>query len=436
VDRRAIFLLSPFTCLLLAALLGCQRKPDVAPAELPVVPVSHPIQRTITDYVDFTGRTNAIESVDIRARVSGYLVQMPFKEGAEVKTGDLLFEVDPRPYQAQLDQAQGQVNLYQAQLVLAKANYARDQNVAKTPGAVSLQQLDQDKAAVAEADAAVKAFQASVEVYKLNLSFTKVTAPIDGQVSRYYLTLGNLVVQDQTLLTTVVSVDPMYVYFDVDEPTVLRIRRAINEGRLMPYQKGKFPVFMGLQSEEGFPHQGIINFVNNQVNPSTGSISMRGIVSNTRPPNGVRVLSPGMFVRIRLPIGQPRPALLVIDRAVGSDQGLKFVYVVDAQKKVQYRRVTTGSLQEDGLRAIDEGLKAGEWVVVSGLQQIRPRIEVQMEPMPMPSYGQAAGGPPPTNGQGKPQPPPAGATQPLPAGKAEPLPAGRTQPLPAGKSNP
>ena len=125
---------------------------------------------------------------------------MPFKEGAEVKTGDLLFEVDPRPYQAQLDQAQGQVNLYQAQLVLAKANYARDQNVAKTPGAVSLQQLDQDKAAVAEADAAVKAFQASVEVYKLNLSFTKVTSPIDGQVSRYYLTLGNLVVQDQTLL--------------------------------------------------------------------------------------------------------------------------------------------------------------------------------------------------------------------------------------------
>ena len=175
----------------------------------------------MTDYVDFTGRTNAVNSVDIRARVSGYLVQMPFKEGAEVKKGDLLFEVDPRPYQAQYDQAVGQVNLYKAQLELAKANYARDQEVAKTPGAVSVQQLDQDKAAVDEADAAVKAFQASLEVYKLNLSFTKVTSPIDGQVSRYFLTLGNLVVQDQTLLTTVVSLDPMYVYFDVDEGTVL-----------------------------------------------------------------------------------------------------------------------------------------------------------------------------------------------------------------------
>jgi multidrug efflux system membrane fusion protein len=374
-----------------------------------VIPVSRPIQRTVTDYVDFTGRTNAIQSVDIRARVSGYLVQMPFKEGAEVKNGDLLFEVDPRPYKAQLDQAEGQVNLYKAQLELAKANYARDQNVAKTPGAVSLQQLDQDKAAVAEADAAVKAFQASVEVFKLNLSFTKVTAPVDGQVSRYYLTLGNLVVQDQTLLTTVVSVDPMYVYFDVDEPTVLRIRRAVNEGQLTPYQERKFPVLVGLQNEDGFPHQGIIDFVNNQVNPSTGSISVRGVVPSPKPPKGVRLLSPGMFVRIRLPISLPHPALLVIDRAVGSDQGLKFVYVIDARHKVQYRRVTTGALQEDGLRVINEGLKPSEWVVVSGLQQVRPRIEVQMEQMPMPSYGPAAAGQlPPVQGGQKPQPPPAG----------------------------
>jgi membrane fusion protein, multidrug efflux system len=173
------------------------------------VPVSRPVERTVTDYADFTGRTNAVESVDIRARVSGYLVQMPFKEGAEVKKGDLLFEVDPRPYEAQLVQAEGQVNLYKAQLALAKATYARDLEVAKTPGAVSKQQLDQDKAAVDEGDAAVKASQASMEVYKLNLGFTKVASPIDGQVSRYFLTLGNLVVQDQTLLTTVVSLDPI-----------------------------------------------------------------------------------------------------------------------------------------------------------------------------------------------------------------------------------
>ena len=296
----------------------------------------------MTDYVDFTGRTNAVESVDIRARVSGYLVEMPFKEGAEVKKGDLLFEVDPRPYQAQFDQAEGQVNLYKAQLALAKANYARDLDVAKTPGAVSGQQLDQDKAAVDEADAAVKAFQASMEVYKLNLSFTKVTSPIDGQVSRYFLTLGNLVVQDQTLLTTVVSLDPMYVYFDMDEGTLLRARRAINEGTIQRYEEGKIPVYMGLQGEAGFPHQGFVNFVNNQVNPNTGSISVRGEFANPKPANGIRLLSPGMFVRVRLPIGQPHPALLVIDRAIGSDQGLKYVYVVDSKNKVQQRRCRPG----------------------------------------------------------------------------------------------
>ena len=257
---------------------------------------------------------------------------------------DLLFEVDPRPYQAQYDQAVGQVNLYKAQLALAKANYARDLEVAKTPGAVSIQQLDQDKAAVDEADAAVKAFQASLEVYKLNLSFTKVTSPIDGQVSRYFLTLGNLVVQDQTLLTTVVSLDPMYVYFDVDEGTLLRVRRAVNEGTVKRYQEGRVPVLMALQGEvdrQGqvdYRHQGTINFVNNQVNPNTGSISVRGGFENPKPANGTRLFSPGMFVRVRLPIGQPHAAMLVIDRAIGSDQGLKFVYVV-AKHLVEKRTV-------------------------------------------------------------------------------------------------
>jgi membrane fusion protein, multidrug efflux system len=354
-----------------------------------VIPVSRPVARVVTDYVDFTGRTNAVNSVEIRARVSGYLVQMPFREGAEVKQGQMLFEIDPRPYQAQYDQAVGQVNLYKAQLGLAKANYARDQAVAKTPGAVSIQQLDQDKAAVDEADAAVKAFEASLEVYKLNLSFTKVIAPVDGQVSRYFMTLGNLVVQDQTLLTTLVSLDPMYVYFDVDEGTVLRVRRAINEGSIKRYQEGEIPVLMALQGESDFRQRGTINFVNNQVNPNTGSISVRGLFANPKPPKGIRVLSPGMFVRVRLPIGRPHPALLVIDRAIGSDQGLKYLYLVDAENKVQQRRISVGALQSDGLRVISEGLKPDEWVVVGGLQQVRPRMAIKPEQMPMPSFGQA-----------------------------------------------
>jgi multidrug efflux system membrane fusion protein len=188
-----------------------------------------------------------------------------------------------------------------------------------------------------------------LEVFRLNLSFTKVNSPVDGQVSRYFLTLGNLVVQDQTLLTTVVSLDPMYVYCDVDEGTVLRVRRAINEGTIKRYQEGEIPVLMELQGEEGYPHRGTVNFINNQVNQNTGSILVRGVFPNPKPENGVRLFSPGMFVRVRLPIGRPHKSILVIDRAIGSDQGLKFVYVVNEKNLVERRGVTTGSLQPDGL---------------------------------------------------------------------------------------
>ena len=374
--------------MVLCGVAGCNREaPKIADSRPPVVPCSVPITREVTDYVDFTGRTDAVESVDIRPRVTGYLVDMPFHEGTEVKAGDLLFVVDPRPYQAQLDQAEGLVHLYEAQLNLSKTTYARDQNIAKTPGAVSLQQLDQDKAAVGEADAQVEAYRASLEVYKLNLNFTKVISPIDGQISRYYLTRGNLVVQDQTLLTTVVSTDPMYAYFDVDEATLLRIRRAVSEGRIPVPQRGQVPVLMGLQGEDGFPHQGEINFVNNQVNPTTGSISWRGVFTNPKPPTGFRLLSPGMFVRVRLPIGQPHSAVLVVDSAIVADQGLKYVYVVNGDDTVEYRRVTTGPLESDGMRVIVDGLKGDELVVVGALQQVRPRMKIQTEKIDMPSLG-------------------------------------------------
>jgi membrane fusion protein, multidrug efflux system len=373
--------------MVLGGITGCDREaPKIAESRPLVVPCSVPITREVTDYVDFTGRTDAVESVDVRPRVTGYLVDVPFQEGSEVKAGDLLFVVDPRPYQAQLDQAEGLVHLYEAQLNLTKTTYARDQNIAKTPGAVSLQQLDQDKAAVGEADAQVAAYRASLEVYKLNLNFTKVISPIDGQISRYYLTRGNLVVQDQTLLTTVVSTDPMYAYFDVDEATLLRIRRAVSEGRIPVPQRGQVPVLMGLQGEEGFPHQGDINFVNNQVNPTTGSISWRGVFPNPKPSTGFRLLSPGMFVRVRLPIGEPHSAVLVVDSAIVADQGLKYVYVVN-NDTVEYRRVSTGPLESDGMRVIIDGLKGNELVVVGALQQVRPRMKIQPEKIDMPSLG-------------------------------------------------
>jgi RND family efflux transporter MFP subunit len=382
-------LVTAVSFLALAVLLvGCrpnQGQPP-PPAKL-VVPVSHPLSREVTDYVEYTGRTDAVESVGIRARVTGYLVRMPFKEGVEVKKGDLLFEIDPRPYQAQFDQAESQVKVIEAQLKLAEVLFERSRSLVQK-NAASQQEVDQNKAAVDEAIARVNAAKASLEVYRLNLSFTKVTSPIDGQVSRYYYTLGNLINQDQTLLTTVVSVDPMYAYFDMDERTVLRIRTAINEGRVkMRSDTHEIPVLMALEGEDGYPHHGTLDFVNNVVNPSTGTVAVRGVFKNPKPENGRRLFSPGMFVRIRLPIGEPHPALLVVDRALGSDQGLKYLYVVDAEHKVQYRRVKTGLLQDDGLRVIEEGVKPDDWVVVGGLQSLRPRSEVDTEQIPMPVPG-------------------------------------------------
>jgi multidrug efflux system membrane fusion protein len=423
---------SCLVCLLLAfgllASSGCQGTPShEGPAASPAVPVSQPIQRYVTDFVDYTGRTNAVNAVDVRARASGYLVQMPFKEGAEVKVGSLLFVIDPRPYVAQLDQARAQLELYRAQRTLAQANLAMDQRLARNQ-ATSQFQLNLDRAAVDEANAAVKSFLANVEVFQLNLDYTRVVSPIDGQVSRYYLTLGNLVTQDQTLLTTVISLDPMYVYFDMDQRTFLKVRQAINDGRINPpalkpspaliaagtvswagspltqavlvsaydvalpeSDAGRAPVWMGLEGEDGFLHQGTIDFVNNQFNPLTGTIAVRGVFANPKSPQGARLLAPGMFARVRLPIGEPHPALLVIDRAIGSDQGLKFVYVVDAANKVQYRRVKTGALQPDGLRVIADGLRAGERVVVGSLQQVRPETVINPAPMPMPTLNPQGG---------------------------------------------
>jgi multidrug efflux system membrane fusion protein len=422
MDRGSLLL--GFILTVLAAAGGCQgNRPKVASAEAPAVPVSNALQREVTDFVDFTGRTEAIHSVDIRPRVTGYLVKMPFKEGAEVKEGDLLFVVDPRPYKAQVDQAQGQVDLYQASLKLAKTTLARDRAInSLSPGSVSKQQFDQEQATVDEADARVKAYEKAMEFSKLSHEFTRVTSPIDGQISRYYLTLGNLVNQDQTLLTTVVSTDPMYAYFEMDEPTLLRIRRAVNAGKIkLPEHGVKLPVLMGLQGEDGFPHSGTIDFVNNQVNPTTGSILVRGVFPNHKPKVGTRLLSPGMFVRIRFPIGQAHPALLVIDRAVGSDQGLKFVYVVDAENKVQYQRVTTGALQEDGMRVIEQGLKGDEWVVSGGILQVRPRMVVRPDKVPMPTLSQpSAAETTPGEPKKKSAAPPVDSTKPMSPPPVEP----------------
>jgi multidrug efflux system membrane fusion protein len=392
----------------LAASAGCRQPPQAPAAALPTIPVSRPVQREVTDFVNYTGRTDAVESVGVRARVTGYINRVLYQEGAEVKKGDVLFEIDPRPYQAQLDQAQAQVTLNQASLKLAQATLARIRPLVGT-GAATQQEYDEDLAAVQEAEARVKASQAAVEVYRLNLEFCKVVAPIAGRISRYYFTPGNLVVQDQTLLTTIVSVDPMYAYFDMDEPTLQRINRAVDDGQIKLVRgHADLPISLALQRETGYPHQGTFNFLNNIVNPSTGTIATRGVFANPLKPGGARLLVPGMFVRVQLPIGAAHQGLLVIDRAVGSDQGLPFVYVVNKDNTIEYRRVTTGPLEEDGLRVILTGLQPDDRVVTGGLQQVRPKMEVSPDEMPMPTLeGQA----PPTANE-KPQPPPPGDNKP------------------------
>jgi multidrug efflux system membrane fusion protein len=416
-----------FVVLIGSILFGCQRtNPQIAPPEIPAVSVSKPEKRMVTEYVDFTGRANAVATANIIPRVTGFLVKIAFQEGTEVKgdrhhevaagtlgilglptgfgnlvaasflipgrgVGGLLFEIDPRQYQAKFAAALAQVAVNEASLRLAKVTNARFKDLSKKePGAVSQLDLDKYQALEDQAKANLDLAGANLDSAKLNLDWTKVTSPIDGKISRYYLSLGNLVTADQTLLTTVLALEPIYAYFDMDEPTYLRIKRAINDGKIKLPSRNQIPVFMGLQGEEGFPHQGTINFVDNQVFPSTGSISWRGQFPNPQPPGGTRLLAPGMFLRIRLPIGQPHDALLVIDRAIWSEQGIKKnVYVVDKNNTVQARPVTTGSLQEDGLRVV-EGLKADDLVVVGALQQIRPRLVIRPEQIPMPTLG---GGP-------------------------------------------
>jgi multidrug efflux system membrane fusion protein len=403
----------PVVLAALAAAGGCNRRANQPAApQPPTVPVSQPVQRSVTDYIDYTGRLDAVQAVDVRARVTGYLIQMPFKEGAEVKKGDLLFEIDPRPYQAQVDAAQAQVNLAEANYKLARAENVRSRAIARRdPGAISAEDLERYAAQEAQANAQVGLAKANLETARLYLGFTKVTSPIDGIVSRYYYTLGNLVTQDSTLLTTVVSYDPMYAYFDMEERVILRLREMINQGKLqVPADRTNIPILMGLEGEEGYPHRGTFDFANNTVNPSTGTIAVRAVFPNPLPPGGRRLLTPGMFVRIRVPIGSPQSAQLIIDRAIGSDQGLRFVYVVDPDNKVRYQRVQTGPLQPDGLRVITNGLAADDWVAIGALQQIRPQIQVVPDRQPMPTLAPAEEIP--TN---KPQPPPPGEK--VPGGK-------------------
>jgi multidrug efflux system membrane fusion protein len=370
---------------ILAAVSGCRRPIPASEAAGPItVSVSEPIQRDVTDFAQFTGQTAAVNSVEIKSRVTGYLLKTPFKEGSEIKVGDMLCEIDPQTYQAQLNVAQGQLLAAEAKLKLAKTENERAKSLyQENPKAISLKALDQHQAEEDSAAADVVAAKSSVEVYQLNVKFTKITSPIDGRIGRYLVTTGNLVTENVTTLTTIVSDEPIYAYFNIDEQTMLRILRSLYKGTLPPLSSRKVRVNMGLQDEGAFPHQGTADFANNTVDPSTGTLTVRAVFKNPANTDGIRLLMPGMFVRIQLPLGLPAPAVLVAAQAVGTDQGQKYLYVVDDGNTVHYRQVTLGPLQDDGMRVITEGLKRGESVIVSGLQLVRPGMKVKTEKVSM-----------------------------------------------------
>ena len=366
------------------ALGGCKREPPaIAAIPPPVVMVSLPVEQEVRDYYDYTGRTAAVDSVEVRARVSGYLVKVTFTEGVLVQKGDLLFQIDPRPFQAVLDEAKGQVAQWEAKLARAEADVARDERLLPK-GAASQKDLDQAVADRGEARAAIQSARAAVDRAALDLEFTRVTSPINGRISRYLITEGNLVTADTTLLTTIVSTNPMYVYFDADEGSVLHVRQLIREGKAPNPRAGEVvPVLLGLANETGFPHQGTVNFVDNQVNPQTGTVRVRGVFPNPNEPNKPEVLLPGNFARVRFLIGQSHRALLVTERAIDTDQGQKIVYVVNDKNEVLSRPIRVGALH-DGLRVIEEGVQPGERVIVNGLLQVRPGITVEPKLVDMP----------------------------------------------------
>jgi len=369
--------------------VGCEsEKPKAVEAKLPTVVVSPALTDEVTDYEEFTGRVEAVYSVDIRARVTGYLEKVHFNDGDEVKEGDLLFEIDARPYEAELKRTEATILQGEAHLSRLDADFRRAKNLF-TRGNISREEYDKFSGDRAEAEAMLGVAVSGRELAKLNVEFTKIKAPISGRLSRRMADPGNLVKADETILTSVVSLDPMYVYFDIDEPTVLMIRRLIREGRIKSRTETDVKVYFGLSDEEGFPHVGTINFSDNKIEPSTGTLRVRAVIDNpVAGTSNSRVLSPGLFTRVRLPIGSSHRETLVPEDSIATDQGRKYLYVIKSEKRkgaksegdadqvVIDRTVKLGA-SHGGLRVVYEGLEPDELVVVRGHQRVRPGAKVE-----------------------------------------------------------
>jgi RND family efflux transporter MFP subunit len=380
---------------------GQEKGPSGQPQAAAVV-VSRPVVREITDYEDYPGRTEAVKTVEVRARVTGYLEKSFLRdpanrvnrEGKEFAEGEVLFLIDPRIYDAELKRAEGTLQQAKAHLARLELDYKRAVPLLPSQ-AISREDYDKIVGDRQEAQAAVTMAEAARALAQLNVNFTKVTAPFAGRVSRQLIDPGNLVKADETVLTTIVALDPIYVYFDVDERSVLKFRRLMEEGKVKSARDSVAPVWMGLVDEveeDGtprFPHEGTINFVDNRIDPMTGTLRLRGVF-----PNAKRLLSPGLFARVRVPIGKPHPAILVPEEALGTDQGQSFVYVVTDDNHARKRYVKVGPPEEGRLRVIESGLARSERVIQKGLQRVRDGDPVtpQEEAIPgAPSKPPAAG---------------------------------------------
>jgi RND family efflux transporter MFP subunit len=364
---------------------GCDSEPPLAQSEPPVVTVSQPIEKEITDCDQYTGRVEAAETVEIRSRVRGELVGIFFKDSALVKEGAPLFEIDPRLYQATLEGAEAKKAAALANLRLAETEYARNYELYRT-NAASARDVEMWTAKKGLSRAEMSLADAEIDRAKLDLDFTKIKAPITGKIGRALVTKGNLINSGggETLLATIVSVDPIFVYFDVDERSLelYRERRAKEVGASAEDKLPVIPVFLGLVVDgDRFPREGVIDFADNQLNPATGTMRVRGVF-----PNKDGRMTPGQFARVRLPVGEKYKGLLVTDQAIGIDQGQKYLLIVNSKNKAEYRPVAPGRLEGD-LRIFPPGagLKAGEWVIVNGVQRVRPGIEVRAERVPMPT---------------------------------------------------
>ncbi|MCE9553953.1 MAG: efflux RND transporter periplasmic adaptor subunit [Planctomycetes bacterium] len=364
------------------SMTGCRRGAGKAPPfPTPHVQVATPVTREITDFEEFTGRTTAKDSVNVIARATGYLVSADFKEGAIVKKGDLLFVIEPKPYQKLVDQAAAAVKQFEAQVAGAKADNARSLELIKTPGAISKQDVDRYETALEQATANLESAKAALVMAEINLGYCWTKAKIDGKVGNYLVTPGNVVTRDQTLLTTVVSQNPIYVDFDIDQRTFLRLQERDGKAKLAGSIPPEVTVTLGLTTDEGFPHEGTVNFTDNHVDPLTGTLRKRAQF-----PNPDLKMTPGLFARIRLPISLPHQALLIPENALGTEQERRFVYVVnsksagdkkDPAKKidvVEQRVVKVGSLQ-GGLRVIEEGLTSNDRVVINPLPTLQMTIQ-------------------------------------------------------------